>query len=67
MRVIVDLGMINIDGVTFSYSNIENMYKTGHGFGLQLDEHVEHKRDEITQLCHEVTDKLYELARLTKE
>ena len=42
----------------FYYSNIEGMYKTGAGFGLQTN-HIDIE-EEIKQLCHKISDAIYD-------
>lgn len=64
MRITIHKGMINIDGDEIAYGNIEDMYTTGDGVGLQLSERLEHKRGEIIDLCGYITDKLYELQHI---
>lgn len=67
IRVIHESGMTNIDHPSISYGNVRRMYQGGRdGFGLQLDERQEPKRAEITNLCHEIADKMRELEEVFK-
>lgn len=61
MKITTQKGMLNIDGPEIAYGNIKNMYTTGNGNGLQLSEHLEHKRGEIIDICSEIADKVYKL------
>jgi hypothetical protein len=65
MRVDVSRGMVNIDAAGLAYGNIADMYQGGDGCGLQLDEHLEHRRGELIDLCDSIADKIYELQSLT--
>lgn len=66
MKITVMDGMVNIDGSNIAYGNIRNMYKTGDGHGLQLNEVQEQKRTEILELCQVVADLSYKLYELDK-
>ena len=61
MRITIQSGMVNIDSPDISYGNIRNMYTTGNGNGLQITERIEHKRGEITDICAEIADLIYDL------
>ena len=61
MRIILQKGMINIDGDEIAYAGIRNMYESGNGTGIQLSERLEHKRGEIIDLCCSISERLYEL------
>lgn len=61
MRIVLQKGMVNIDGYEIAYGDIRNMYQTGNGIGLQLSERLEHKRGEIIDICSSIAEKLYEL------
>ena len=61
MKITTQKGMVNIDCDDLAYSNIAKMYKTGVGHGLQLSERLEHKRGELTDICADITDRIYEL------
>jgi len=61
LKILVQKGMVSIDNDEIAYGNIEEMYQSGDGIGLQLSERLEHKRGEIISLCGEISDKIYEL------
>lgn len=66
MRIQVFDGMVSIDDESMSYSNINNMYKTGSGHGLQLSNEQEHKRGEVLYICGSISEKIYELQDILK-
>lgn len=66
MKITVTDGMVNIDGSNISYGNIRNMYKTGSGHGLQLNEAQESKRVEILEMCEAIADLSYALLKLDR-
>lgn len=64
LKVTAHNGMVDITGNGISYGNIAKMYKNGHGHGLQVDENLEQKREQIMRLCDEVSEKIYALQSL---
>ena len=64
IRIDVTDRMVNIDGSNIAYGNIRSMYKTGDGYGLQLNEAQELKRAEILELCQVIADLSYALYEL---
>jgi hypothetical protein len=56
LRVIAGMGMVDIDSDTdqISFGLIENMYKTGHGYGCQVDD--EDKRAAIEKMCFRIAE-----------
>lgn len=61
MKITTQKDMVNIDNHDIYYGNIRDMYLTGNGNGLQLSEHLEHKRGEIIDICAEIANKIYGL------
>lgn len=60
-----NMGMINIDHPNMFYGNIEGMYKDSrNGFGCQLAEELENRRETIEKTCNEITEKIYLLQKL---
>ncbi len=49
----------------FYYSNIEGMYKTGNGYGLQTN-HLDIE-NEIKELCHNISDAIYKFTKTKKK
>lgn len=66
LKITVTDGMVNIDGSNIAYGNIRNMYKTGNGHGLQLNEAQELKRAEILKMCEAIADLSYALFELDR-
>lgn len=62
--IAVNKGMVNIDGDNIAYGNIAGMYQQGNGHGLQLNEHLEPKREEILKHCSGIAEHVYELQKL---
>lgn len=56
IRITVAAGMVNIDADGLSFGFIPNMYTTGHGTGLQVDD--ESKRMVVNNLCMEISEKV---------
>lgn len=68
IKVLVDMGMVNIDTDDFAYANIRNMYKGNrNGAGIQLSERLETNRDDITETCDQLSKLLYKLDDLLKD
>ncbi len=61
MRILTPQGMIDIEAAGLLYCNIKQMYKTGHGYGLQLDKELEQARDKIKNTCDKIANSIYEL------
>lgn len=55
-------GMINIDSDRLRFCDIKDMYLEGDGTGMQYEESIEGNRDEIYQLCNDISSLLYRLA-----
>ena len=59
------MGMINMDHPNMFYGNIEGMYKDSrNGFGCQLVEGLENRRETIEKTCNEIADQIYLLQKL---
>lgn len=56
LRVIAGMGMVDIDSDTdqISFGLIDGMYKTGPGYGCQVDD--EDKRAAIEKMCFRIAD-----------
>ena len=56
LRVIAGMGMVDVDSDTdqISFGLIENMYKSGHGYGCQVGD--EDKRAAIEKMCFRIAD-----------
>ena len=66
MDIIITNGFINgLMNIKYKdemmYTNIKGMYNTEHGYGLQLDDRLEGKRENILSVCHEIADSIYKL------
>ena len=67
MKITAQHGMVSIDSDEIVFSSIKDMYKTGHGYGLQLSERLEPKRKLITEICNEIAEQIYELQDILGE
>jgi len=67
MRILTPRGMIDIEAAGLLYCNIKRMYKTGNGYGLQLDKELEQARDKIKNACDKIADSIYELQDILEE
>ena len=56
LKVIAGMGMVDIDSGTdqISFGLIDGMYKTGPGYGCQVDD--ESKRAAIEKMCFRIAD-----------
>lgn len=61
IRMNASNGMINIDGEKFSYSNIQSMYQSSDGHGLQVAEDLAQKRARMLYLCDGIAAHVYAL------
>lgn len=60
-----NMGMINMDHPNMFYGNIEGMYKgPRNGFGCQLAEELENRRETIEKTCNEIAERIYLLQKL---
>jgi hypothetical protein len=66
MKIIVhDCGMVNIDTDYMCYANIRNMYtESRNGAGMQLTPELEDKRDELGEICDNISQLVYQLTDL---
>ena len=67
ITIIVNSGMVNIDDDDIAYANIQNLYKNGHGCGLQLNEELEPLREEILNYCNLISSSIYKLQEKIEE
>jgi len=67
MRIFILREMIDIEAAGLLYCNIKQMYKNGHGYGLQLDEELEQVRDKIKNACDKIAGSIYELQDILEE
>ncbi len=51
--------MFDITGADINYSNIKNMYTTGNGIGIQVNN--ESIREEASSICNQIADLFYKL------
>jgi hypothetical protein len=58
-------GMFSITSAGVIYSRIENMYKTGDGVGLQVND--ESKRTKIEKACDKVYNSILQLEKILRE
>lgn len=64
------MGMLNIEHENMFYGNIKDMYKTSekginkNGFGCQLEESLENRRETIEKTCNEIAERIYLLQSL---
>ena len=63
MKILITNEMVDINSESISYSNIRNLYVAGNGYSLQLTEDLESKRFEITNMCNQISEKIYELQK----
>ena len=67
MKIIYNMGMLNIDTENMLYANIRNMYQNGkNGAGIQLSESLDNKRDDITDICDKIANLIYRLYDIDK-
>jgi len=59
--------MIDIEAAGLLYCNIKQMYKTGHGYGLQLDKELEQVRGKIKNACDKIAEDVYGLQDILEE
>ena len=70
LKVTTHKDMLNIEHDNMFYGNIKDMYKTSekgvnkNGFGCQLAEELENRRETIEKTCNELAEKVYLLQKL---
>lgn len=64
MKATLYKSIFNIDGDEIYYSSMKDMYETGHGHGLQINN--EDVYNEVMKLCDEIADRFYKLEELLK-
>jgi len=67
VKILINDGMVNIQGQNLEYGNIPNYYNSGDGYSLQLNEAQELQREAILELCNKIADLSYELLKFDKE
>jgi len=65
LKIVYYNGHVNIDSDDFAYSLISNMYKTGHGVGLQLND--EEDRQWVGRMCYELSEVILKYSGDEKE
>jgi len=65
MKISYTDGMFEVDSPNICYGRFENMYHSGDGVGLQVNN--ESRREEIEKKCDEIYKLVVELDNLTKE
>jgi hypothetical protein len=67
MKIMAENGMVTIDTKNLSYCNIKGMYKDGEsGSGLQNEEFLNEKRQEILEKCGKIANLIYEIQEIEK-
>lgn len=56
VRITIAAGMVQIAAEGLSFGFIPNMYTTGHGAGLQLNDEL--RRDKIEKMCVEISEQV---------
>jgi len=65
LRIFVFPGMITISGPRIYYGNVKDMYQTGNGSGLQVDEGVDPKT--VGPICDKIAELIYQLQEVLDE
>jgi hypothetical protein len=67
MKITVHQDMVNIDSDNIAYANIKDMYTTGNGSGLQINEEHEIYCLEIQNTCDRIAQEIYNLQEILGE